>query len=338
LEQLHESVIIKRKSPRSVQGAHCRGKFTLERHHMYEPTYLAVLPSAHVFGPNGIVVTVDGGIIEESTWGRGYLNHEPICLACRLPASEKLSGRYFTVAGLGGSGYYHWFADVLPRLEAWEGLHADDVTLIVNTPIDGWKQESLDLLGVGNASILQLGRRHIELELLYFPSYVGAPSPHPAGCEWLRKRLLPAERPDRGTRRIYISRSRARSRRLLNESELVPTLQEYGFETVYAESLSLAEQIRRFSEAEAIVAPHGAGLTNMIWSPPCCRILEIFDSAYMELMYYFFAEILDHRYWYLVGKGAGRQEPQHLTTGFDDILVDRDEFRQAMAALMSAKG
>ena len=41
-----------------------------------------------------------------------------------------------------------------------------------------------------------------------------------------------------------------------------------GFETVYTEELSFAEQVRLFSETRCLVSIHGAGLTNLMFMPP----------------------------------------------------------------------
>ncbi|MEA5620785.1 glycosyltransferase family 61 protein, partial [Cronbergia sp. UHCC 0137] len=75
--------------------------------------------------------------------------------------------------------------------------------------------------------------------------------------------------------RIYISRQKATSRRVLNETLLEPLLNEYGFQVLICEQLSLAEQIRLFSNTEAIVGPHGAGLANIMYPQHKISIGEI---------------------------------------------------------------
>jgi hypothetical protein len=336
LEEIHGPVHLKRKRPRSIEKDSSHPAFHLERHHVNEPLYVAALPGAHVLGPNGVVVTPDGGVIEESTWGGRHLERDPVWSTCRLPKPEWQAGRFYTVAsfGVGQAGYYHWLMDVLPRLMAWERLPNDDLRLIVSGPLNAWQKESLHLLGLEDVPLVALGRRHLQLELLYLPSYIGAPSPHPAGCNWLRERLLPAATSARGNRRLYISRRHARTRRIVNEDELLPILGEFNFQTVCAEQLSLSEQIRLFSDAEAIVGPHGAGFTNMVFSPTGCRVLELFEPAYVTDMYYFMADILNHQYWYFIGKPAGRHEPQHGTSGHDDVLIGKEELRSALQAML----
>ena len=96
--------------------------------------------------------------------------------------------------------------------------------------------------------------------------------------------------------------------RLRNEREVEPFLLDHGFVFVDLEKFSFADQVRTFAEAEMIVAIHGAGLTNMVWAPPGCKILEIMDPNYVNLMYYVLSEVLEQRYWYCGGQAAATTE------------------------------
>lgn len=338
LEEIGGSVILKRRPPRPSGGGSVHPAFAVERHHLNEPVYVAVLPSAYLLGPNGVVITSDGGVVEESAWGRGYLDNDRAWQSCRLPRAEQLAGRFYTIAGRGPDvGYYHWILDMLPRLMAWERLPTDDVQLIVNTPLRRWQRESLSMLGMENVPVVPLERRHLQLEALYFPSYVGAPSPHPQGCRWLRERLLARTPGGEPRRRLYVSRAGARSRRILNEESLLPVLHEFGFEVVNSEELDFAAQVRLFASAEAVVGPHGAGLTNILFAPPDCKVLEIFEPAYVPAMYYFLADIIEQEYWYLVARPAGRRGPQHEGSGFDDIMITRDELARALQEMFAER-
>jgi hypothetical protein len=75
---------------------------------------------------------------------------------------------------------------------------------------------------------------------------------------------------------IYISRSKTKNRSLANEEELEKALEAIGFTIIYSEQLSFAQQIALFSQASFIVAPHGAGLSNIVWTKGKARLLEIF--------------------------------------------------------------
>ncbi len=50
-------------------------------------------------------------------------------------------------------------------------------------------------------------------------------------------------------------------------------------------NLSFVKQIELFSQARTIVAPHGAGLSNMVWASGGLQVLEIFPSGYFNDCY-----------------------------------------------------
>ncbi len=60
---------------------------------------------------------------------------------------------------------------------------------------------------------------------------------------------------------------------------VVALLAEHGFEAIFMEDLSLAEQIRLMGETAVLLAPHGAGLTNMMFCAPGTQVVEIADLS-----------------------------------------------------------
>ncbi|MEM9844446.1 MAG: glycosyltransferase 61 family protein [Pseudomonadota bacterium] len=82
--------------------------------------------------------------------------------------------------------------------------------------------------------------------------------------------------------RIFLSR---RGTRVLdNEAEIAAHLQTRGYQTVYPEDLSVADQLRLFRDAEEVVAVHGAGLAPMIYALPggaLRQLVEILPCGHM---------------------------------------------------------
>lgn len=97
---------------------------------------------------------------------------------------------------------------------------------------------------------------------------------------------------------MYISRRRSRRRRLGGEERLEERLAARGFEILHLEELSFEEQIGAFHEAEVVVATHGAGLSNLVWSEAPCRVIEIFPRNYVLdcFSWLSFSLGLDYRY------------------------------------------
>lgn len=98
--------------------------------------------------------------------------------------------------------------------------------------------------------------------------------------------------------KLFINRRPKYQRRLTNSDEVQSTLAQYGFQTVYAEDFSYEEQIKLFNEAEYIVAIHGAGITNIIYSEVSrLSMLEIFSKSYLGPHYYWLGSITAIKYY-----------------------------------------
>lgn len=80
----------------------------------------------------------------------------------------------------------------------------------------------------------------------------------------------------RSGRRIFLSRRNSSFRRLANEAEIEQALAGEGFETVYPEEMSFAEQARLFHAAGCVVGPNGSAFNNIVFSPASCRALMLF--------------------------------------------------------------
>ncbi|MEX2641949.1 MAG: glycosyltransferase family 61 protein [Acetobacterales bacterium] len=110
-------------------------------------------------------------------------------------------------------------------------------------------------------------------------------------------------------RRIFISRSNSRGRSLVDEAEIWPLLEAAGFERTFMEDLSLEQQIRLMRETAVLFAPHGAGLTNMMFCPPGTHVVEIADLSFPNPNFYALASAMGHHYWVVAGEGLGDVHP-----------------------------
>ncbi len=84
------------------------------------------------------------------------------------------------------------------------------------------------------------------------------------------------------SRKLYISRSDAHHRRVINETEIINILIPNGFEIVTLEGKSFSEQVALFASANVIVAPHGAGLTNLLYCNQSTKLYEFFSTDYVN--------------------------------------------------------
>jgi len=270
----------------------------------FEDPFVATLPSACMLGPEGSVISADGGIVAQSTWTGALFQRDRIYRSLRLPAPQFHAGSFYAITNNFWNNYYHWVVETLTRLFAYPENNQKRPRLIVNSPLASWQRESLHLMGFRDDELMLLDDGYHSFETLYFPSHIGI---NPLTLKWLRDKMLPGQT-SQPSKRIYVTRRLASRRRVLNEKELEPLLLDHGFTFVDLETFSFADQIRTFSEAEMIVAIHGAGLTNMVWAPPGCKIMEIMDPNHVSIMYYVLSEVLGQTYWYCGGQPTGTTE------------------------------
>lgn len=123
--------------------------------------------------------------------------------------------------------------------------------------------------------------------------------------------------------RIWISRSFARKRKLLNESSITHVLSKYKFRIVHLEALTFAEQVKLFESSKLVAGLHGGGLTNMLFMPPDSKILEIRHKLDSHSNCYFsLASNLNHKYYYLLADSQG-QDSHNDDCSLDPASLDR---------------
>lgn len=76
----------------------------------------------------------------------------------------------------------------------------------------------------------------------------------------------------------YISRSKALTRRITNESEVLDNLRKLGVSVYWMEDLTFIDQIRLFAESELVTGPHGAAYSFAIFSNPKTTLYEIYRA------------------------------------------------------------
>ena len=110
---------------------------------------------------------------------------------------------------------------------------------------------------------------------------------------------------------------------------IAAALAEHGFEAVEMERLDLDAQIALMAEAEAVVAPHGAGLANMLFCRAGAKVLEIADPAYPNPNFYAMAAGLGLDYGLLAARGVGAGHPLDR-----DLAVDARALRAAVEEML----
>lgn len=287
------------------------------------PRFLARLPAGRVFG-SGALLSAGGDLIARDVsgdLGKAFDQHWLLGFE-KMREPERLDGETAVVAVNLGAGYCHWLLEELPRLLMIERGAADNVVLHAAAES---AREALRARG-GTERVVAVRRAaHWAAGPLLVPSLVDAPGA-PTRSTVERLRAFVAERGvGRGLaglgERLYLTREKARRRRVANEAELWAELQPRGFVKVALEDLSWAEQIAALRAARVVVAPHGAGLANLVFCEPGTRVVELVNRAYFNPVFWRLATLrgLDYRAVVEAGDGPIREE---ASEGGADIVAD----------------
>lgn len=227
---------------------------------------------------------------------------------------------YF-VMNLWATGYHHWLAEVVPKFFLFENeLRGGTVLIPERRP--RFIDDFLEMFAFDNVSHWRDNAYVKNLRVVTNPN-----SGH-----FLPEHLLPARariqeklgiKDQKPGRRLYVSRRNARSRRVINEDEVVDALAKQGFETIELEEVSFEEQVRLFSECEMLVSIHGAALTNALFMPDGGRVIELYpagtsETAYFNACYYRMCNMLGLRHSYVF---CDREFPEkQLNLDTDNVL------------------
>jgi hypothetical protein len=200
-------------------------------------------------------------------------------------------------------GYYHWVCEVLPRF----------VT------------EYLRIFGLEDRCV-RLKRGVYRAQRLFVPTFPGgAEWPSPRHLHAVRARALGAlDLRPHASRRLLISRADAIDRRVVNEDELLAGLGDVGFERVTLDDLSVKDQIQLFHQAQLIVAPHGAGTSNVLFAPRDSGLVELVGLSHYAACYMIVTSALGQRYGYVQCDERRRQ-----------LVVNVTDVRSAVHAILA---
>ena len=258
-----------------------REEFTKHRDALERSQTLVAIEGTTIRDVVGFVELPDGQICYEGTWWLPYLENHPAYKRRFALKRRRLSGNIYSLLSLWSSEFYHWFHDVLPRLETALPHLPLDTKFPINSNPKAWQLDSLIAFGVGSDRLkIQPDGVHTRVERLWFATPVGHSSLGSGTvirrlANRLRRHFAPDDSKHKSRHRLYISRCKAANRRIVNESEISPLLKEHGFEIVLCEDLSLADQVRLFARTTAFIGGHGAGLTNLIYCIPDSFVGEI---------------------------------------------------------------
>ena len=238
--------------------------------------------------------------------------------------------------------YAHWLLETCGQLEgvrAWAERSAAAPTVLVRSDGPRFQRASLAMLGFADAlTDWTPDRPPLAVDRFVVTSIPGTPvAVSPRSVAWLRRELVDGRsRPPHaggpvpppaaeGRTRIFIARPRGGWRYVENADEVERALGTRGFTTLAAEHLSFDEQVAVFGSAEMVVAQHGAGLTNLLFAPADCSVVEL-TGGYGDGLFYSLANAIGQRYRCLDGVTDGDSmtvDVPALLRLVDDLIDDQ---------------
>jgi hypothetical protein len=236
-----------------------------------------------------------------------------------------------------GCAYFHWLLDALPRLYVIRDRLPDGVLLLPNS-CRNVEYVASSLVPFGLKGIQYVGGHEtVHCRKLFIPSHI-APSGNYneiviRGLRQLyRTYYSPMETRNLGDR-IYISRSKATKRRIVNENEIIEIVRAFGFAVVCLEDHPFRRQVEMMLHARYVVANHGAGLANMLFLSEKSSVFELrkFGDSHSNC-YFILASALDLKYYYQACQAENPAED----AGLADVFVDLKLFKRNLEVMLTA--
>ncbi|WP_037088585.1 glycosyltransferase family 61 protein [Neorhizobium vignae] len=309
---------------------------------LFEPNLRYDVPASRIWQLENITARANGwlyqghSLLKDSFAGSRQISAmrrlKAVATRHRLPTKRISKGVWITDNW--SSNYFHWLTDAIPRLHlAKEQDHDLHLILPFSFQFVPFVEQSLLPFDLRSTTFIPEDTT-LTIEKLTLPAHTAATGNYNERlircvAQRYRQAFGSGRKPDR---RIYISRSKAPVRRVLNEDEIAPVLSRHGFEVIQGESLSFSEQVRLLSECAMLAGPHGAGFVNMLFMVPGGSILEIHPRDMKTNNCYFtLASALSHPYHYMLADTVSKQVESH----HDNMIVDPQELDRNLGRMCS---
>jgi hypothetical protein len=215
------------------------------------------------------------------------------------------SGKYLLAFDEWTNEHYHWFCDLLPRLFAVKEIIKDYILIL---PDSNYSRN----IGLQSLDFFELRPAGIEFikdhELVKVKNL--ALVTHTCLTGYINDKIIQDMKHfinskldfTNATNKIYVTRDKARYRKVLNETEIWDVVKGNDYEIVRYEDMSWKDQILKAASSQSIVSMHGAGLVNVFYMPNNGSVLEFRrDKIYHNQCFWHLSAALKLNYYYLLG-------------------------------------
>lgn len=253
------------------------------------------------------------------------------------PAPQRLTGESFLLGFGVFANYFNWTLRYASRIALFQAMPSC-CRLVVPAPIKPYVRETLELFGVPEERVYFLeSPTSFERLTLAAPTALGRYELSPLITTTLREHPRVVALPRTGRRRLYIPRRNVRMRRVVNEAAAETALVALGFEVFDNAEHSVQDQATAFRNAEIVVAPHGAGLSNIVYCDTGTPVIEVVPEGYDQgvTSYRSLADLFGLSYAQLFAREAAPDRKGNRCNA--DIELDIDELVRAAGAALSGR-
>ncbi len=327
IDEITSSEVFNLKLPR-FSNVHLPERFEINHFKLIPKSYYSNMKNCTV----GMVefrvgvITEDNGLILDLSPDHAKKKIHPFLSYDDCRAQKTLKGKTLVLAAPAGKGnYYHWMFHVMGRLSVLKSLEknwSDFDNIVVNKTYAKFQENSIKDFGFKEEQLVYLDNyEFLKVEEGYYPSYLyfSKAVPHFLKRHYLKDKNLS----EQNVSKIYISRRRSSIRKLLNEDSVVEFLvNECGYKEVFMEDYTIEEQAMMMYNSSHVIAPHGAGVPNIVFCRENTQVLEILPYTWINVIYWIYAEFQSLNYGvYMAGEDTGD------SNGYLDYSVDIESFK-----------
>jgi len=242
---------------------------------------------------------------------------------------------YLWITDLWSFGYFHWMTEALPRLLVANAAGFQG-SLLLPSNLRSYSFVEASLNPLFSGKVVYTDKIN-KCKRLSVPTPIAQSGIYNEGLMkslrsiYFKASASFAERAILSDR-IYISRSKASKRRVLNEDELIPVLERYGFQLVFMEDHDFQSQVSICQAAKFLISNHGGGLTNMLYMKEGSSVLELRKSDdYHNNCYFALASAMGLKYFYQLCAASLPTEDSHTA----DVIVDSFALEANICAMLS---
>ena len=234
-----------------------------------------------------------------------------------------------TQGASGHSNYSHWLLDIIPKLILFSQKYdLNKIDYFYFSKLNSFQKQTLKFLSLNQVNFIDSNKfRHVKSTTVYgvtHPNYFYGHifHAHSKLPSWivlkLRKIFIDKKfLKNKNYKNIYIDRSDSIQShcKLINNKDIINFLKKKKFKILKLSKLNFVDQVSIFVNCRKIIAPHGAGLVNLVFCKRGTKVIEIIPSDHPNKVYKRISNInrLNHKYIYLKKVKKNENGDMYLT-------------------------